>query len=162
MVMTLGVSFDPELAKEAAIVANEIRRLFPRLKITCLGERKVPESAWDTFLAQYDAPSILSLIEEPEESMAILWLINGELGDTRHRDLFGATLGRRAVVSASRMKNVDDLIKEAAHEVGHVMGLEHCTGTCLMRSSSTIGDVQNKAGTFCRACREQINGETEN
>lgn len=162
MVTELGVYFEPELAVESANVAGGIRGLFPRIKITLLGERKVPESVWDTFLAQYDAPSILALMIEPKEYMGLLWLIKGELGDTHHKGLFGATLGRRGVVSVSRMPNADALVKESAHEVGHVLGLGHCLGACLMRPSRTIEEVHNKTGTFCQSCREQLNRAMEN
>ncbi|HMM20540.1 MAG TPA: hypothetical protein PKA10_07350 [Selenomonadales bacterium] len=160
MGLVLGIYSDPKLASEAEGVADGLCKLFPRLTVMLLGERAVPAAAWDTFLAQYDAFGILGLMAEPQESAAVLWLVEGDLGDSRHRGLFGAAQGRRAVVSAARLPDAGALVKEAGHEVGHMLGLGHCSGACLMRPAKTAGEVQSKAGAFCPACSEEINRAT--
>lgn len=45
------------------------------------------------------------------------------------------------------------LLKEAIHELGHLVGLSHCAGTaCVMRYSSDIAITDFKGPGFCSAC----------
>jgi len=48
------------------------------------------------------------------------------------------------------------LRKEVLHEVGHVLGLEHCSNYCVMRFSNSISDVDEKPPGFCKDCREKL------
>jgi archaemetzincin len=47
--------------------------------------------------------------------------------------------------------------KEIIHELGHLMGLRHCTDrTCVMSLSHTIADTDAKQPCLCNQCRRKI------
>ncbi|WFO75827.1 archaemetzincin family Zn-dependent metalloprotease [Desulfurococcaceae archaeon MEX13E-LK6-19] len=49
------------------------------------------------------------------------------------------------------------IVKEVIHELGHVLGLNHCTNRrCVMSFSNTIYDVDEKSAYFCDKCIAKI------
>jgi archaemetzincin len=51
-------------------------------------------------------------------------------------------------------------VKEAVHELGHVLGLGHCPDpTCIMFFSNSLADTDRKGPGFCRRCRERLGRE---
>ena len=81
--------------------------------------------------------------------------------------VFGAAHleGRAAVVSVRRLdpshygleapENLlpDRLIKEAAHECGHLFGAVHCQRAgCVMQFSGVVEEIDLKAATPCPEC----------
>ena len=48
-------------------------------------------------------------------------------------------------------------LKEAIHEIGHLMGLHHCSDpTCIMFFSNSIVGTDRKGPGFCRECRKLL------
>ncbi len=49
------------------------------------------------------------------------------------------------------------LLKEAIHELGHCYGLVHChTDDCVMRSSTSVEEIDIKSSHFCAECKGKI------
>jgi len=61
---------------------------------------------------------------------------------------------------ASKQKILERLEKVVLHEIGHNLGLNHCTNNkeCMMNDANgTIKQVDNEKVWFCEKCREQLN-----
>lgn len=132
-----------------------------------------PEEAYDAERGQYDSTKLLALLlADPEPNDACVLGLTGV-------DLFVPVLtfvygeaqldGRVAVVSLHRLRAeayglaADEelcyrrLYKEAAHELGHVRGLLHCTDpSCVMRPSSYVEQVDSKTQEFCDVCLARL------
>jgi predicted Zn-dependent protease len=50
---------------------------------------------------------------------------------------------------------IERVLKEATHEVGHTLGLNHCPKrSCVMHFSNSLADTDRKAKDFCNVCRD--------
>ena len=48
-------------------------------------------------------------------------------------------------------------VKEAVHELGHLLGLGHCPDpACVMAFSNSLADTDRKGPGFCKPCRERL------
>ena len=75
--------------------------------------------------------------------------------------------GKTCIISTCRLqknvsykKTLERLEKVALHEIGHNLGLDHCTNNkqCMMNDAcGTIKQVDNEKVWFCEKCREQLN-----
>jgi archaemetzincin len=51
----------------------------------------------------------------------------------------------------------DRTVKEAIHEIGHHLGLNHCKHVfCIMSSSRSVEDIDAKRKSFCGGCRYEL------
>jgi archaemetzincin len=51
---------------------------------------------------------------------------------------------------------LERLVKEAAHEAGHLTGLSHCADShCVMFSPNSLDELDGKRQWFCPSCRPQ-------
>lgn len=69
--------------------------------------------------------------------------------------IFGCSAGNCAVISHSGMDQ-SALAKEAIHEVGHVLGLNHCQENCVMNLSKSREEVGKKASSLCPGCSTRL------
>jgi len=74
-----------------------------------------------------------------------------------------------AVVSTARLSNeyygrgvndddlIDRITKEGAHEVGHLLGLDHCHDReCIMFKPDTLDELDRKKKVLCKKCSELL------
>jgi archaemetzincin len=129
--------------------------------------RPKPDYAFSTSRHQYDAVIILKRLAAEDGGAPL------KLGITPH-DLcipiltyvYGESQlgGRAAVVSINRLidhfsqeHTFDRVAKICVHEVGHLLGLEHCwENACLMRFSKQLAQLDQLPLHFCPACEYEI------
>jgi archaemetzincin len=158
-------SIEPVVADD--LVAH-IETLF---NINCTKEyiRADLDFAYTQERGQYSSTAILAYIKKTrlEKERALLAVVNEDIYATGVNFVFGEAEvgGRVAVISLARLRptywgepNSVELLKqrarkEATHELGHVMGLNHCPNTrCVMFFSNTLGDTDKKLDRFCPDC----------
>ncbi|KQC04079.1 MAG: peptidase M54 [Methanoculleus sp. SDB] len=125
---------------------------------------------------QHNARAILDDIQDKytrvngtEESL--LLVVAADLCIPERDFLFG--LAREAIntaiISTARLGNgyygrlhhdddiIDRVVKEGAHEIGHLFGLAHCDEPeCIMFLPETLDDLDRKKKMLCPLCREHL------
>ena len=138
-----------------------------------------PKSSLDRRRSQYRAQCFLDALSEERESLSrkasggllLLGITRLDLFVPRLNFVFGAAEHEAgaAVVSVHRLEpefygNTPDrellqtrLLKESIHEIGHVLGINHCGDPrCIMHFSSIIDDTDAKGPGFCSRCRIRL------
>ena len=75
--------------------------------------------------------------------------------------------GTRAVISTFRLRSPDEgrfrerVLKEGVHELGHTVGIGHCSDpACVMSFSNSLDEADAKGAAFCESCRSRLSGAT--
>jgi len=145
--------------------------LASRLPVACWirPDRLSGEFAYNPARGQYHSTEILKrlLQDPPAESWRILGVTDVDLFIPILTFVFGeAQLGDTgALVSTHRLRpefygmpNDPELLrvrllKEALHELGHTLGLQHCPDyLCVMSASHSVERIDLKRAGFCRTC----------
>ena len=104
-----------------------------------------------------DAAKLLRYLEIAANRRASLWIIGSKIFYPGTGLVFGCSAEMCAVLSAAEMEP-EMLAKEALHEVGHLLGLGHCSKACVMSLSGTMEHAKEKPSSLCSSCSEQIGG----
>jgi len=145
-----------------------------KIRFHMIGEitrvEKLPGSAFNKFRNQYRSDLVLQFLEKHFKGR-ILGITKEDMYTEGLNFVFGQAKlkGRVAVVSIARLNPTffhqpenEELferrsVKEAIHEVGHMLGLGHCNKRgCVMTFSNTIGDVDKKTKYLCEMCKLQL------
>ncbi len=134
-------------------------RIYPSLVLREDPPRQVAEAAWDGWLG---AAAVRQLLEElaPAAGEMKLWVVDCRLADGVYPSLAGAAGDRAAVVSTVWSGEVEGLLSTAAHEVGHLLGLEHCDKACLMHQVTTPQAARQRPLDLCEECRERLSDKS--
>ncbi len=150
-------------------ITNSLRDFY---KTDCTIEKEIPLS--DSWLAEsktrYEAGKLLSNFNSTNNTVLILEKDIAAKNKRRNRNEWGifglGTMpGHTCVISTFRLKrNANDSLfrervkKICIHEVGHNLGLPHCTSDtlCLMNDANgTIAQVDKEKMYLCKNCRKK-------
>lgn len=155
-------------------VAQGLRRYLPLSQVLLeAGEGLDPSFALDPRRGQARAEMVLDrLVWHKPEQANLLGICDVNLFAPGFAFVFGLSAPRQgaAVISLARLSGSrgpmrEDLrriraLKEAIHEVGHLLGLTHCrNASCIMHFSETIADSDRKGPDFCPRCRRRLRPE---
>ena len=129
----------------------------------------IPKDAYNPIRGQFNSTVILRIL--PEVCDVVLGVTEVDLYADNLNFVFGEAelFGKRAIISLKRLRQEfyglpedEELLriralKEAIHEIGHVLGLKHCKGKCVMRFSNSILEVDMKNWWFCEDCLKKLN-----
>ncbi len=134
---------------------------------------KIPKEAYNQTRGQYYSTVILNKLELLRSSSRerILGIMDEDLYVPRAGFVYGDADcdGKAAVLSINRLKQqsldiFDDeklflsrTVKEAVHQLGHLLGLKHCHNPkCVMHSTSSLLESDEKSEKFCDNCKRKI------
>lgn len=141
---------------------------YPWIKVSIVAPLVDHEEAFDSRRNQYHSTRILTLLERQIPRLRIDRLLGVAYSDLYVPGMnfvFGEARlpGRVGVISTCRLKprsgdNLDlfhnRVAKEAIHEIGHMLGLKHCSKTsCVMHFSRGLSDTDLKSMDLCEDCQ---------
>jgi archaemetzincin len=152
------------------ILSEQIFEKFPNFLMETVAPIQDVEEAYDAFRNQYHSTRILALLEKLLETTTVgrmLGVASFDLYVPGMNFVFGEARcpGRAAVISTLRLKpNMNDssllgrrVLKEAVHEVGHMLGLGHCANQeCVMYFSERLRDTDRKHDNLCGSCGQKL------
>lgn len=152
------------------VLTSELSRRFPSFGIETLPAIANPSEAYDSSRGQYHSTRLLVDLEKHLQTVAadrLLGIAAFDLYVPGMNFVFGEARcpGKVAVISTWRLKSsirntpsfVERVLKEAVHEVGHMLGLVHCPDArCVMHFSEHIGDTDRKDSVFCEVCQSKF------
>lgn len=132
-------------------------------------ELPLPPSAYNPKREQYLAEEVLKTLKA--KGKFALGIADIDLYVPELNFVFGLARpsAKIAIISLTRLRQEfynlpqnetllsERAIKEAVHEIGHLLGLGHCSNKkCVMTFSNSVADTDRKEKNFCPQCLMRI------
>jgi archaemetzincin len=146
-----------------------------RARISIGKLQDLPEYAYNSRRRQYFSSAILdNLAKSKSGDKKVLCVIDRDLYVPELNFVLGEAdpLSGICIISLTRLyqsyyglKEDEDLflkraLKEAVHEIGHLLKLGHCPNAkCVMHFSNSIADTDKKDSKFCDSCKKLLSQE---
>lgn len=175
--MKIGILPIGQVEKAVLLRINEdATQVFPNTTGKVVDEKMIiRENAFDKKRKQYRSHIILSdlqscALKNPDLN-CVLGVVDADIFIPELNFVFGEAVcpGKAALISLCRLRpkfygEMPDIklfyarvVKEAVHEVGHTLGLQHCSrAQCVMHFSNSISDTDVKQRSFCDKCYMQV------
>ncbi|UNO50775.1 hypothetical protein [Alicyclobacillus acidoterrestris] len=126
-------------------------------RVSCMLDAQpkgISPSALDAYSGAADVNTLLSALSSGRQTVR-LWVVDHHLSHGMHANLGGVTGDGVALVSA-KWAGHEGAVSIAAHEVGHLLGLAHCRGVCLMHPVKTPAAALRRTTRLCKSCVQQL------
>lgn len=143
-------------------IAERLRKRFERIIV--LDERPIPTAAFNPNRKQYNSSLVIRSLKDIPGDI-VLGVTSLDLYAEGLNFVLGQAEvgGKYCIISTARLGHPDRKIcydraeKEAIHEIGHVIGLRHCSNDrCVMHFSNSIFDTDIKGAWFCERCLDLL------
>ena len=144
--------------KEIQLIIKALKRTYGNTIDTILGgELELINEAYSFRRGQYSAEILLKYLLKTKIEGTVLWVIQKDLYCTGLNFVFGYAMYKNgAIVSTYRLPSIELKEKEAIHEVGHILGLQHCNNQCVMHFSNSLLEAKEKPVYLCESCKKKI------
>ncbi len=165
------IQVGPKCDYPLADLRNPVSIRFPWFTVETVKALTNTDEAYDSRRNQYHSTRILALLERQLQSLRVEKLLGVAAFDLYVPGMnfvFGEARrpGRVGVISTRRLKPPpphefalfeERVVKEAVHEIGHMLGLGHCADElCVMHFSERLADTDRKNEDFCKNCQSDL------